>query len=427
MNSVSEIRPVTRVEGHGSITVQREGERIRNVTLSLYESPRLFEALLVGKRFDELPEIICRICSLCSTVHRTCSLLAIEKAFGIEVSEQTRLYRELIVNGGHIESHALHLFCLALPDLLGVDGFPGLAAKAPDELRLGLRIKAAGNLIQETVGGRLIHPVTLIPGGMGKPVDGDGLRKLRDVLLDIRPDLDKALALFADASSPLDRFHLLAPRFLAVQQGDAPPLFGESLLFEPGDVVPAEIYRQTLRERVVTHSHGKQSMPAGEPVTVGALARLNLGLELAPQALPVFRECVPLLTGRDIRANNLAQAVELIHATGRSLEIIELILARAFQREPPVDITPRTGIAAAAIEAPRGVLIHSYGFDGRGICTSADIVTPTAINQLAMERDLLFLAGQLEDADDEEMAHLLECLVRAYDPCISCAVHVVRR
>lgn len=111
-----------------------------------------------------MPEIICRICSLCSTVHRICALQAIEKSMNAPTSEQTRLFRELILYGGHIQSHAMHLFCLVLPDCFRVAGLSGLADKAPEELKMGLRIKRVGNLIQETVGGRLIHPVTLIPG-----------------------------------------------------------------------------------------------------------------------------------------------------------------------------------------------------------------------------------------------------------------------
>ncbi|HZV82480.1 MAG TPA: nickel-dependent hydrogenase large subunit, partial [Geobacteraceae bacterium] len=170
MSNVLEISPLTRVEGHGRITVFFAGKKVEKVALSLYESPRLFEALLKGKSYAEVPEIVCRICSLCSTVHRICSLLAIEKALAIQVSEQVRLYRELILYGGHLQSHALHLYCLVLPDHVNATGLAGLAGKAPEELKMGLRIKAAGNLIQETVGGRTIHPVTLIPGGMGKPV-----------------------------------------------------------------------------------------------------------------------------------------------------------------------------------------------------------------------------------------------------------------
>ncbi|MCM2359626.1 MAG: Ni/Fe hydrogenase subunit alpha [Geobacteraceae bacterium] len=421
-----EISPLTRVEGHGRILVQLAGNRVERVTLALTESPRLFEALLRGKSYQEVPEIICRICSLCSTVHRVVSLLAVEKALGIEVSEQARLHRELILYGGHIQSHALHLFCLVLPDHYGAAGLPGLAASAPEELRMGLRIKAAGNLIQESVGGRLIHPVTLIPGGMGKPVSREGLVRLKETLEHVLPDAVNAAALFATFSSAPASVPLAPPLFMAVRAGSAPPLFGEELQIGPERSVPVAAYRETLGERVVAYSNAKASLVEGEPVTVGALARLNLGFPLSPKAMEAFRRCRELIVARDILANNLAQAVELIHALERSLEIVGTLLDADFARERPTPAAPRKGAGSAALEAPRGTLIHSYGFDGRGLCTSADVVTPTAINQAAMERDLLALARSMEGSKQQEMTSALERLVRAYDPCISCAVHLVR-
>jgi coenzyme F420-reducing hydrogenase alpha subunit len=118
--------------------------------------------------------------------------------------------------------------------------------------------------------------------------------------------------------------------------------------------------------------------------------------------------------------------VELILAVELSLEIIATLLNFDKRSDKPVTIARQKGSGSASTEAPRGVLIHSYSFDNRGFCTAADIITPTAINQAAMERDLLALAREMEGADDAELKLKLEMLVRAYDPCISCAVHLVR-
>lgn len=424
MSNVIEIKPLTRVEGHGIARVYLDGKRAERVELALIEPPRLFEALLLGKSFEEVPEIICRICSLCSTVHRVTSLLAVENALGIDVSEETRLYRELIVNGGHIQSHALHLFCLALPDYYNAASFADLATQAPDLLKLGLQIKGVGNLIQETVGGRLIHPVNIIPGGMGKRVNRAGLLQLQEALETILPDTIKACNLFASfavTGPPLPRC-----RFMAVQGETATPLFGDRLVLSNGRAVMASNYREALPEKVIGHSYAKQSRFEGEAVTVGALARLNVGMELTTMASQVFLDAREILIDTDIRGNNLAQAVELILAVECSLKIIATILSFETKPDRPVTITPRKGSGSAVTEAPRGVLIHSYSFDNRGFCTAADIITPTAINQAAMERDLLALAREMEGADEAELKLKLEMLVRAYDPCISCAVHLVR-
>jgi len=424
MSNVLEISPLTRVEGHGRITVFFAGKKVEKVALSLYESPRLFEALLKGKSYAEVPEIVCRICSLCSTVHRICSLLAIEKALGIRVSEQVRLYRELILYGGHLQSHALHLYCLVLPDHVNATGLAGLAGKAPEELKRGLRIKAAGNLIQETVGGRTIHPVTLIPGGMGKPVTRGGLLQLEEALQTVLPETQATCELFRSfcrIEEPLGR-----PRYLCVQADTPAPFFGDGLTMGNGETIPAASYLNVLREQVTQAGNAKQTLVNGEPPTVGALARLNLGMPLSPLASAAFRESRLLVADADIRANNLAQAVELVLAVERSLKIVATLLSADFAREEPVRFDTRKGRGSAAIEAPRGVLVHSYNFDSRGLCTAADVITPTAINQAAMEADLFTLATRMAGADVEELTGALERLVRAYDPCISCAVHLVR-
>ncbi len=424
MSSVIEISPLTRVEGHGRIFVYLDGKRVERVQLALTESPRLFEALLLGKSYHEVPEIVCRICSLCSTVHRVVSLQAVEKALGIEVSEQVRLYRELILYGGHIQSHALHLFCLVLPDHFGASGLPELAAKAPWELKMGLRIKAAGNLVQETVGGRLIHPVTLIPGGMGKPVRTEGLLNLRDSLASVLSDACQAYELFRSFSPESD--NPPGHGFMAVQGVSVPALFGETLVTGMNRSFPVEEYREALGERVTDHSYAKNSLINGKPVIVGALARLNLGMSLSPKGAEAFRDSRDQIMQKDVYANNLAQAVELIHAVEHALEIVDTLIASGFRRERPLEAMPRKGSGVSAIEAPRGVLIHSYSFDDRGLCCAADIITPTAINQAAMEQDLLALARSMEGTEEQEMTSALERLVRAYDPCISCAVHVTK-
>ena len=135
MSNVIRIDQLTRVEGHGSVELVRSGKRVVAARLKLHESPRLFEALLIGRRFDEIGDIACRICSICSTVHKVAAVQAVEEAMGLVITEQTRLLRELAVQGGQIESHALYIFCLALPDYLGVSGIQELAQKEPEKLQ----------------------------------------------------------------------------------------------------------------------------------------------------------------------------------------------------------------------------------------------------------------------------------------------------
>lgn len=421
MSSIVEINPLTRLEGHGSVRVFRDGARVERVELQLSESPRLFEALLVGKSFAEIPEIVCRICSLCSTVHEVTALLAVEDALGIEVSERTSLTRELMLRGATVQDHALHLYFLVLPDLLGVQGVSELAVTAPELVKQGLAIKKVGSLIQETVGGRLIHPVNLRLGGLGRPLSGKELARLRDELSQALPACRDVCRLF---STPFPFPKLPDPVFLALAPSSL-PLAAQRLRLTGDRSFAVAEYRQHVLETLPTYSNAKLSSVMGVEATVGALARLHHGPTLRNGAQEIFKAHKHELIGKDIRGNNLAQAMELYDAAERALEIIERLLELGTTPLDAVNDVARGGHGTAACEAPRGVLIHSYAFDDAGICTHADVVTPTALNQAAMARDLTALARGMEGEETSHLTAALERLIRCYDPCISCSVHTI--
>lgn len=424
MSNVIEIKPLTRVEGHGAVRVYMDGSYIDRVELALVEPPRLFEALLLGKHFMEVPDIICRICSLCSTIHRITALIAVENALGINMAPETQLYRRLIVLGGHIQSHALHLFCLALPDYFNAAGFADLAKLEPDLLKLGLRIKALGNEIQETIGGRLIHPVNVKIGGMGQHIDRKILHRLKESIESILSDTIRTAELFSSFTTPAPP--LPPPAYLGVKGENAPPFFGDKLVTSGGVLVEGINYRSVLSESISDHSNAKFSHFGDANIVVGALARLNLGMQLTEAAGKAFVQAKGKIIEGDIWHNNLAQAIELIFAAEAAIEVIDCLLQTKHGHSAQVKIQSRMGEGTAVTEAPRGVLIHSYSFNSRGYCLGADIITPTAINQAAMERDLLALARALAGAEESEIKIKLEMLVRAYDPCISCAVHMIK-
>jgi sulfhydrogenase subunit alpha len=421
MSSVIEISPLTRVEGHGQVKLYLEGSRVERVELCLTESPRLFEALLVGKSYQEVPEIICRICSLCSTVHKVTALLAVEKAFDVSVSEVTRLTRELINCGGTIQSHALHLYCLMLPDMMELSGVSGLALAAPELLKSGLAVKRVGNLIQETVGGRLIHPVNIALGGLGRRIPRGELLLLREAIEGILPTCRDAFQLF---QSPFPFPELPACNCLALTP-TLPGISGEIFSMTGGRQFPVENYRRHIVESTLPHSHAKFSLALGLEPTVGALSRLNLGPVTTPAAGRVFETVKDGISGADIRGNNLAQAVELCQAAEQALELIAELLELGKEGAGNLPVVPKSGNGSAACEAPRGVLIHSYRFDDAGLCTEADVITPTSLNQGALSRNLLALAQSMDGAEAPQLTTALERLVRCYDPCISCSVHFI--
>lgn len=419
MGSVVEINPLTRLEGHGSVKVFLDGARVERVELHLSESPRLFEALLVGKSYAEVPDIVCRICSLCSTVHKVTALLAVEDALGIEVSELTSLTRELMLHGATVQDHALHLYFLVLPDLLGVQGVAELALAAPELVKQGLAVKKVGSLIQETVGGRLIHPVNIRLGGLGRVIPKTELMRLREELRQALPACRDVCKLFG-TPFPFPKLH--EPAFLALEPSSS-PLASRRVSLSGDRSFAVREYRGSVTETIVAHSNAKLSKVMGVEATVGALARLHHGPTLSEGAREIFRAHRHELIGKDIRGNNLAQAIELCDAAERALHLVERLLEPGSGPEAGVSAAPCCGTGTAACEAPRGVLIHSYTFDDAGICTQADVVTPTALNQGAMARDLLALARGMEGEETTRMAAALERLIRCYDPCISCSVH----
>lgn len=411
MSAVKKIDMLTRVEGHGSVELIRDGGRVVDARLALFESPRLFEVLFVGRRFDEIPDIACRVCSICSTVHKVAAFQAVEQALGVAVSRQTGLLRELAVQGGQIESHALHIFCLALPDYLGVSGFQELATLAPDKLQMGLRIKKLGNLIQETVGGRAIHPFNLLLGGVGKAPVVDQLDRLSERLSEVFEDVSAAITYISSLDNILPPLPV-AP--VCAVSGDS-PLFGDHLVTSTEQNIPASSAVAFMNEQTEAHTNAKVScFDETTSYMVGPLARLLMAMP------PEYSE---QFVNPSINLTLKARVIELEMAVVRAQFLIGKLLADGLKNEPPATATRSKGDGTSLVEAPRGVLLHSYRFDNRGICSAANIITPTAINQRAIAASLKNLIAVMDGADYDRIKSAAEILIRCYDPCISCAVH----
>lgn len=393
---------LARVEGHGSIELIKQGERVVDARFHLYESPRFFEKLLLGRGYDEVADIVCRVCSICSTAHKVASLTAMENALDVRISTQTEIMRKLALLGGIIESHALHLICLALPDYRGVAGFPALARSIPGELAAGLAIKSCGNLLQETVGGRAIHPFNLLPGGLGRTPSMQQLQLLAESLA----ALEEPLSLLTTLCSDLPP---LIPPIPAVASA-AVDATGRALITSTGETVPADMLVGWLQQREVTYSHALFSTFDGNRVyQVGPLARQKLTGKMDASA--------------SVTDSPFARLMELHQAVDDARGVIEVCLMDGVSDEKPVIVEPCEGEGIALVEAPRGTLIHQYAFDARGLCVAATIVTPTAINQGAIQESLTALIREMKDRSDPEIRNAAEHLVRLFDPCISCAVH----
>jgi len=416
---------ICRVEGHGGITVNIEDGQVSEVNMDIFEGPRFFEPLVVGRTYDEVAPILMRICAICSGTHTAASLMAVEDALGITVSEQTQLLRDLLVQGGNIASHALHLFCLVVPDFLNYPSAVALASDYPQEVKMGLEFKRLGNTIQEVIGGRAIHPVNAVVGGFGRLPTTEQLLDLKSQL---ELGLKQSLATFDLVSSlEMPDFCASPNTYAALSDGDSMySLFGNQIALSTGDTKEICEYKDVCNEYVVPHSHAKHSRFKDNPFMVGALARLVLnGSKLSGQAARAAAKLDAQLLSDNSLYNNAAQAVELIYSVERSIEIVEELLTKGIREEKPLRITAGAGSGTGAVEAPRGALYHSYSFDKSGRLTEADVITPTAQNLANIEKDLRVSVQNLIDEPKESIAPKLEMVVRAYDPCISCSVHLV--
>src|SRR3990170_8357541 len=160
------VHEITRGEGHGNIVIDIKKGKIKTLKLEIIESPRFFEMMLRGRRYDEAQHIMSRICGICAVSHTSASLRAIEDAMDIKISRQATLLRKLAFHGEMLQSHILHLYFLVLPDFFRVGSIVPLAETHPDVVKRGLRLKKLANEICYTIAGRHIHPISLFPGGV---------------------------------------------------------------------------------------------------------------------------------------------------------------------------------------------------------------------------------------------------------------------
>ena len=412
-----------RVEGHGGINVAIENGKVAKVEMNIFEGARFLEALVVGRLYHEVPPILSRICAICSSVHTITSLMAVEDAFDTELSSQTQLLRELLVQGGNIESHALHLFCLTLPDFLGCSSVFALAKDYPQEVKIGLGLKKLGNTIQEIVGGRAVHPVNAVLGGFATV-------PTKERFLGLKEELTKGLEGAIAAVETVARLQIpdffQSPTLYAAlgSSSEEYSLFGDKVIFSNGESRKVNSYREICNETVVPHSHAKHSHFKGLPFMVGALARVMLnGHKLDSEAKKAKEKLGLSSFTENVLLNNSAQAIEIVYSIKRCIQIIAQLLKRGIKNEKPVEIRPKAGQGMAALEAPRGILYHSYTFDNAGRITKADVITPTAQNLANLEKDFRALANRLVDEQQDALQAKLEMIARAYDPCISCSVH----
>lgn len=419
-----DVHHVTRVEGHGNIVLEMANGQVKECRFDIVETPRFFEAILRGRPYLEASHITSRICGICATGHATTSLRATEKALGVDPSEQTKLLRKLAFYGELLDSHILHVYMLVAPDFLGVGSVIPLASTHPEVVLRALRMKKLAGDMCATVAGRHTHPIAMTVGGFTHFPKVNELEALRNRLEEGRADVEETLALFASLPWPefereTEYISLTLPHEYAFIDGD--------IVTSDGARLPVERYQTITNEHLLPHSTAKHTRHVRESYMVGALARFNNNFNLLH---PRAKEAAGVLGLKPVvynpYLNSAAQVVEIVHCLEDSINVVDRLLERGVSPEDPAQPGLASGEGVGACEVPRGMLIHHYWIDDEGKMAGANCVIPTNQNLANIEADMRSLAPQIADKPLDAIRLDLEMLVRAYDPCISCSVHVLR-
>jgi len=397
---------IAKIEGHGSLKIDWKKNQVK---LNVFEGERLFEGMLVGRTAEEMHWITPRICGVCPTAHNLASLNALENALEIKPNQTTILLRDLMQCGQMIQSHALHLFFLSLPDYLGIDRGTELAKKNPIAFKNALALKETSDAIVRLVAGRIVHPTTTTIGGFHKIPSKIILKKLLKKLKNTEEAAQKTIEIAVGLDYPKLRVDLE----LVAQQDDS-IMAVSSINIKGKKKSSIKNYKEDIEEEVKSYSTAKFGKYKGEEMLVGSLARL---------AVYGNHDKKYKIDFANPFHNNLAQAIEVGIYHQKAQEIIKELLEMEMDSKivksganPPLK-----GIGFT--EAPRGGLYHEVYLDEKGIITEANIITPTVQNLTSIEKSAQALLVQTKNRSQKEMERLLIMLVRAYDPCITCSVH----
>jgi sulfhydrogenase subunit alpha len=417
-----EVGALARVEGEGALHVVVEGERVLDLRLEIYEPPRFFEAFARGRRAEELPDLMARICGICPVAYQMSAVHALEAAWEVPIHPAVRALRRLYYAGEWMESHLLHMTFLAAPDFLGLDDGMAVARLHRGEVERALRLRKLGNQILILLGGRSVNPVGVRIGGFHRVPASAELRALGEELRRARGEAEELLRWFASLPVPSrpQEIELVALRHPAEY-----PMNEGRLVSTGGLDLSASEFDLTFEEHQVPHSTALHARVrgSGRPYLVGPLARLTLNADrLSPAVSAAYEALASRLVRPDPAASVFARGIEVLQAIDDAIAVCD-----AYDPPPPEALepaaTPRAGVGHAATEAPRGILYVAVETDAQGDVRRLRIVPPTAQNQAQIEADLRALAPRALALPPDEARRICEAAIRDYDPCISCATH----
>ena len=443
------IEPVTRVEGHGKITVfLDDAGEVRDAQFHVTEL-RGFEKFCEGRTLWEMPALTARICGICPVSHILASAKACDAILSVNVPKTATMLRRLMNLGQLVQSHALSFFYLSAPDfLLGWDSDPatrnvvGLVLDNPELARKGIRLRSFGQEIIDRLGGKRVHPAWAVPGGVNQALTPENRAWMLENLPEAKATTLEALALFKGAfdESARDVLTGFDSMYMGLvddngtwdhYDGKIRIVDANGEIVEPG-YDPARYY-DIIHEASEEWTYLKFPFyaPKGYPdgmYRVGPLGRVNacerFGTPIADAELAEFRERSGGRSGKvfDYHYTRLLETVAGIERI-EALLADDRIVSTRIRAEAGINELEGVGIH----EAPRGTLIHHYHVDRNGVIEKANFIVSTGHNNLGMNRAVQQIARQYIKAGHvtEGILNRIEGGIRAYDPCLSCSVHAV--
>lgn len=418
---------IARIEGHAGFIGKIINGKIKEAKIETQEGARLFESLLIGRHYFDAPVITARICGVCPVIHMLTSIKAIEHAFGIDPHPLTITLRQLMLAGQTIQSHTLHLYFLVIADYFNTESGLEFAQKYPEDAKEFLALRDFGNRIIEIIGGRSIHPLTPKVGGFTKLPDNG---KLAELLADLPRNMKAAKKLLNVISTiPLLKLSR-STNYVAMHDNIGYFPYEGLVSSTQNHPMSAEKFIKTIRETETINTPSKRAKIHSKGYLVGALSRLNLNSKkLNPEAEIELKKLNVSIPCYNSFYNNIAQALEIVHL----MEEVHILLGEYLSEINSFKLTeinnqfkPKASHGIGALEAPRGTLFHAYKIDKNGFITATNIITPTVQSLTNLEEDLkvwLKIRERGTQINIEEEKKAVMKLIRAYDPCITCATH----
>lgn len=412
-----EVEPITRLEGHGGLRLVIDDDgKVKDVQFNV-TSTRFFEKFCEGRYCEHVPRITPRICGICPIPHHLAPTKAVEDAWGVEIPTPALKLRKLLINAKQYSSHLLHFYALAAPDfLLGPMADPALRNvvyiinKMPDVGAMALKMMDFGQKLCAEIGGKSVHPVSAIVGGMKKPMDEDArdrfLKQVDEQIEFTKKTIDIGLKIVNDYWDVVANVGVVPTYYLGMTKNGVHDIYeGDLRIVTPdGKKIDHDVhdYLDVIGERVPPHSYATHTYykPAGYPEGIyrtNCLAMINaadkMATPLADEALKAMREKVGEVSHHTF-AYHWARLIEVAEA----IELIKQLLEDPDICNPDcktLDVEPREGNGVGMVEAPRGILLYNIWSDADGMCKKLNLLVATNHNIAGIEKTLMHVAKQI--------------------------------